>query len=343
MGNCTSQSFDDYSSYYAYDSDMKKYFPADGCTIALFVDRSQSNVIMDEIVRNPLHQPSLYPPANEKEKTTKHWLPEDTSTILLQLRQFITNPSLIVRSPLLNNYLKIILLLIARAFKTAKCPEVLFYTFGGANERANQVTYWGNLDPKSVVMAYCHAVSDPRSYGRETSYQGIVDASVVVSSQIQVPLISIIISDGIVSEHCREASESALSASSEWPIFYTLIATAKSPQVTTSFLKVGKKFDNMNISYYDDIQTSLVKWNEDPAILLEMKALSKVPRQFNSLTKRRLMYNLRSDRPKDTRPANIIMPTAPMYSGSSGGSLVDSNQPSPIVATAPTLVPSVRS
>lgn len=343
MGNCAGKNFDDYSSYYAYDSDMRKYFPADGCTIALFVDRSQSNVVMDEIVKNPLHQASLYPPVNEREKTTKHWLPEDINVILLQLRQFISNPSLIVRSPVLNNYLKVILLLIARAFKTAKCPEILFYTFGGANERANQVTYWGNLDPKSVVMAYCHAVSDTRSYGRETSYQGIVDASVVVSSQIQVPLISIVVSDGIVSEHCREASESALAASSQWPISYTLIATAKTPQVTTSFLKVGKKFDNMHIAYYDDILTSLVKWNEDPAILLEMKAFTKVPRQFKQLTKRKLMYNLRSDRPKDVKTANIIMPISPVYSGSSGGSLVDSGQPAPLVATAPTLVPSVKS
>lgn len=313
MGNCLTHcqthSLKNYTSYIEYEVDLKKYL-SDGCAVAIFIDRSQSNT---QQIDQPCNRHPKYPETFYKHNFNKHWLPDDVRQVMQQFQNALHNPSLISECYALNNYLKILLLLSTSTLPVLRSLQFYFYTFGGENERATHVTFWGKMTIVPTLKAYITAVNDPQEYGRETSYQGIVDASMTLSSEIQVPLLSLIVTDGIVSEHCRQPSEQALIKSSNWPIYYVVIIDGN---VSLDYMLniSGKKFDNITVIHFDEIiNNSSIKWKEDLSKLVQAKVLNKLPQQFKECIRKKIMYNVRSDRPKNNREKCLTLPTRPLY------------------------------
>lgn len=307
MGNCLIKPLRGYTNYFEFEVDMKKYLN-DGCTVAIFIDRSQSNT---QQIDKPYDLHPQHPDGFYKHNFNKHWLPDDVKQVIRQCQDVIQNPSLISECWALNNYLKILLLLSTCTLPCLRSLQFYFFTFGGENERATRVTLWGKMTIIPAIRSYITAINEPHEYGRETSYQGIVDACQTLSSEIQVPLLSIILTDGIVSEHCRISSEKAIAQSSMWPIFYVIVIDGK---VSMDYMvsMSGKKFDNITIIHFDEISNeSAIKWREDLSKLVQAKVLNKLPQQYEELIRKKLMYNVRLDRPKNIRNICITYPTRP--------------------------------
>lgn len=307
MGNCVTSQIKEYESYFSFETDLKKYFSNDGINVAIFVDRSQSNTQHSD---RPLRANQNAPEVSYKSQFNQHWLPDDVGRVMSECKTVLNNPSLIGQCKHLNNYVKTMLLLALSTLSTVKCTQFYFFTFGGEAERAMQVTFWGRLTIMPAIQSYMNAVMEIEDYGRETSYQGIVDASLVLSSEMQVPLLSIIITDGVVSEHCRRATEEAIKESSRWPICFAIIICGKPVYQYLTDTR-GKKFDNVTVVVFDEIFNVSSPWKEDVSLLLQLKLLSKIPQQFRIMTDKKIMYNLRKDRPVRRRDDHIIYPCRP--------------------------------
>ena len=197
----------------------------------------------------------------------------------------------------LNEYLIIMQLVYMAVNKILNVEHVHLFTFGGKDEDDNSCTLWSNTGINEAIQSYHKAVSDTGNFGNKTSFASCAYASSHVSATTKRPVISIIMTDGMVSPECKYDTKMSFSFASNYPIEFVIIGIGDGDGMN-GFRDMqdlddtvsNKHFDNIQFVEYNHIKTPENRWKENVASYMMIKALQEIPHAFRCMYYKHILW-----------------------------------------------------